>query len=151
VKRTSPVPLISLALVGAIVGFLLQLGLAAGGRPILVPPVTLPITLAAAGALVISFAVPVSRAIRGPVRREVNPFRAMRVVVLAKASSLVGSLVAGFGIGCVVYVLSRTIVPEVSSLWLSIASAAGGVVLLVAGLVAEQLCALPPDDFTPEA
>jgi hypothetical protein len=151
VKRTRPFPLLALALAGAILGFLLQIGLASGGRPILVPPVTLPITLAAAGALVLAFAIPVYRAIRGPVRREVNPFRAMRVVVLAKASSLVGSLVAGFGLGCTLYVLSRAIVPEVSSLWLSIASAAGGVVLLVAGLVAEQLCALPPDDFTPEA
>lgn len=150
-KRTRPFSLISLALAGAIVGFLLQIGLASGGRPILVPPVTLPITLVAAAALVLAFAIPVHRAIRGPVRREVNPFRAMRVVVLAKASSLVGGLVAGFGLGCTIYVLSRTIVPEVSSLWLSIASAAGGVVLLVAGLVAEQLCALPPDDFTPEA
>jgi hypothetical protein len=151
VKRTRPFPLLALALAGAILGFLLQIGLASGGRPILVPPVTLPITLAAAGALVLAFAIPVYRAIRGPVRREVNPFRAMRVVVLAKASSLVGSLVAGFGLGCTLYVLSRAIVPEVSSLWLSIASAAGGVVLLVAGLVSEQLCALPPDDFTPEA
>jgi len=151
VKRTSPFPLLALAAGGALVGFLLQLSLASSGRPILVPPVTLPITLAAAGALVLVFAIPIYRAIRGPVRREVNPFRAMRVLVLAKASSHVGSLVAGFGLGCVAYVLSRAIVPEVSSLWLSIATAAGGVVLLVAGLVAEQLCALPPDDFTPEA
>ena len=150
-KRTRPLSILALAVVGVVVGFLVQLSLASSSRAILVPPVTLPITLAAAGAIVLAFAVPIHRAIRGTVKREVNPFRAMRVVVLAKASSHVGSLVASFGIGSVAYVLSRTIVPGVSSLWLSIATAVGGIVLLVAGLVAEQLCTLPPDDFTPEA
>jgi hypothetical protein len=150
-RRTRPWPLIALGFVGALVGYLLQFALVSGGRTVLVPPVTLPITLVAAGAVVVAFALPIRQAIRGPVRREVNPFQAMRVVVLAKASSLVGSLVGGFGIGCLVFVLSRPVVPGGSPLWLSLATAVGGILLLVAGLVAEQLCALPPDDPAAES
>jgi hypothetical protein len=149
-KRTRPWPLAALGLAGALVGFFVQLGLAAGGRPILAPPITLPITLVAAGAVVVVFAIPIHRSIRGPIRREINPFQAMRVVVLAKASSLVGGLVGGFGVGCVVYVATRTLVPGAAVLWLGLATAVGGVLLLIAGLIAEQLCALPPDDSAPE-
>lgn len=145
-RRTRPLTLILVGVAGILAGFFIQLALASAGRPILVPPVTLPITLVAAGGVVLAFAIPIHRAITGPVRREVNPFRAMRVVVLAKASSHAGSLVGGLGIGCAVYVLSRSIVPGVPSLWLAVVTAIGGIVLLIAGLVSEQLCALPPED-----
>ena len=140
---------IAFGLVGAIVGFVLEVALAAGGMPVLIPPYTLAITLVAAGAIVVALAVPIRRSIRGTSSTRINPFRAMRVVVLAKASSLVGGLIAGFGVGVVVFLLTRPVVADVGSLWPGIAAALGGAALLVAGLVAERLCTLPPDE--PEA
>jgi hypothetical protein len=145
-KRTGPLLLVSVGAGGAVVGFLLQLGLASAGAATLSPPVTVPITLVVVAAVVLAAAIPIYRAVRSRQRGPINPFQAMRVVVLAKASSLAGSLVVGIGLGLVAYSLSRPILPGVTALWLAIGTAIAGVVLLIAGLVAEQLCSLPPDD-----
>ena len=145
-KHTHPVTVLVFGLVGVAVGFVLEVGLASAGQPVLIPPYTLAITLVAAAAIVVALAVPIRRAIHGTSKNAINPFRAMRVVVLAKASSLVGSLIAGFAVGVVIFLLSRPVVADVGSLWLSVAGALAGVVLLVAGLVAERMCTLPPDE-----
>ncbi|MEA9984928.1 DUF3180 domain-containing protein [Subtercola sp. RTI3] len=149
-KRTRPITLVLLVIGGAFVGFFIEVGLASAGRPIIALPLSLSITLVAAGAIVVTLAVPIARAIRGTNQAPINPFRAMRTVVLAKASSLVGALIAGLGVGVVVYLLSRAVVPAVSSLWLSFAAAIAGAILLACGLVAEKLCTLPPDDGDPD-
>ncbi|UFS59074.1 DUF3180 domain-containing protein [Subtercola endophyticus] len=149
-KRTRPLTLVLLGIPGALIGFFLEIGLASAGQPIISLPLSLSITLVAAGAIVVVLAVPIARAIRGTNPNPINPFRAMRVAVLAKASSMVGSLIAGFGLGIVVYLLSRSVVPAVSSLWTSIAAAVAGAILLACGLVAEKLCTLPPEDKDPD-
>jgi hypothetical protein len=146
VRHTHPVTVLVFGLVGAIAGFVLEVALASAGQPVLIPPYTLAITLVAAAAVVVALAVPIRRAIRGTSSARINPFRAMRVVVLAKASALVGSLIAGFAVGIVVFLLTRPVVADVGSLWMSIGGAAAGAVLLVAGIVAERLCTLPPDE-----
>jgi hypothetical protein len=146
VTHTRPLTLVTFGLVGAVLGFVLEVALASAGQPVLIPPYTLPVTLAAAAVIVVVLAVPIGRAIRGRSATRINPFRAMRVVVLAKASSLVGSLIAGLSAGVVVFLLSRPVVADVGSIWPGIAAAVSGVVLLAAGLVAERLCTLPPDD-----
>jgi hypothetical protein len=145
-KRTGPLLLVSLAAAAAVVGFFLQLGLASAGVATLSPPVTVPITLVVVAAVVLAAAIPIHRAVRSRQGGPINPFQAMRVVVLAKASSLAGSVVGGIGAGFVAYSLSRPIMPGVAALWLAIGTAVAGLVLLIAGLVAEQLCSLPPDD-----
>jgi hypothetical protein len=132
--------------VGIAAGFVLEVALAAMGQPVLIPPYTLAITLVAAAVIVVALAVPIRRAIRGTSKTRINPFRAMRIVLLAKASSLVGSLIAGFGIGVIAFLLTRPVVADVGSLWPGIVSALAGAVLLTAGLVAERLCTLPPDE-----
>jgi hypothetical protein len=132
--------------IGLAAGFVLEVALAAAGQPVLIPPYTLSITLVAAAVIVVVLAVPIRRAIRGTSRTAINPFRAMRIVVLAKASSLVGGLIAGFGVGVVAFLLTRPVVADVGSLWPGIATALAGAVLLTAGLVAERLCTLPPDE-----
>jgi hypothetical protein len=145
-KHTHPLTVIIYGVVGIAIGFVLEVGLVAGGLPALVPPYTITITLLAAAAIVVLLAVPIRRAIRGTSKTRINPFQAMRIVLLAKASSLVGSLIAGFGIGVIAFILTRPIVADPGSLLPSIATAAAGAVLLTAGLVAERLCTLPPDD-----
>jgi hypothetical protein len=146
VRHTHPLTIVIFIVVGAAAGFVLEVALAASGQPVLIPPYTLTITLVAAAVIVVALAIPIRRAIRGTSRAQINPFRAMRIVVLAKASSLVGSLIAGFGIGVVAFLLTRPVVVDVGSLWPGAATALAGAVLLTAGLVAERLCTLPPDE-----
>ncbi|MFT2818221.1 DUF3180 domain-containing protein [Leifsonia sp. A12D58] len=145
-KRTHPTPVIALALAGLVIGFLIDLGAASFGLPILVPPLTLPLTLAVIGILIVVLAWPIRRSTRDKTRPPVNPFVALRIAVLAKASSLSGSLVLGIGLGIALYVLTRSVVPALSTLWLALATALGAAILLAGGLIAEHFCTLPPRD-----
>jgi hypothetical protein len=144
VRRTRATTLIGLGLVGVVIGFLLEMWVVAGGLPVLVPPVSLPITLIAIAAVVLILAVPIRRAVLGRTKTRIDPFHATRVAVLAKASSLAGALLTGSGIGILAYELSRPVLPAVSSVWLAGAATFGAAVLLAAGLVAERMCTLPP-------
>lgn len=145
-KRTSPAILALAAVIGAGVGFLLDNILSAAGRPTFTPAVSLPILLLLLGAIVIVLAIPVFRATRGRVPVPVNPFRALRIAMLAKASSIVGASVGGLGAGLVVFLLTRPVVPSIGSMGTIIATAVCGGVLVAAGLVAEQLCTIRKDD-----
>ena len=66
--------------------------------------------------------------------------------MLAKASSLGGALLGGGGLGIVGYLLSRSVVASPNAVTMSVVAAAGAILLLVAGLVAEHMCSIPPGD-----
>jgi len=147
--RTHATPLIGLGLLGLVLGFLLEIGAAASGSAIVVPPVSLPLTLLVMAAIVVTLAWRVRRSARRRGTRRMDPFFAMRVAVLSKASSLSGSLVLGAALGIVGYILTRTVVAAIPSLWLAVGTAVGALVLLIAGLLAEHFCTLPPDGDKP--
>jgi hypothetical protein len=143
VTRTRPLPLVVLAAIGLAGAFLLDLVLAMQGRPVLVPPVSLIVALLLIAAALVGLAWPVRRAAKG--ERRVDPFYAMRILVLAKASALGAALLTGVGAGILVYLLSRSVVPIGSSVTAA-AMLVAAAALLVAALVAEHFCSLPPED-----
>jgi hypothetical protein len=145
-KRTRPTSLIGLGVLGLVVGFLGEFAAASSGLAVFVPPLTLPITLVAVAIIVVAFAVPIRRAVRGRSSRRIDPFQATRIVVLAKACGLSGALLTGIGIGIGAYLLSRDVLPGGNAILLTALTTAGAVILLVAGLVAELFCTLPPGD-----
>lgn len=151
-KRTSPAFLLLLALVGGGVGFAINHTLTISGRHTFTPSVFLPVVLILLSAGVLGIAWPVRRSIRGITPGRIDPFRALRAAVLARASSLLGALMAGFGFGLLVFLLSRPINPPVGSTVTLVALAVSAIVLVVAALVAEDFCTLPkdPDDREPE-
>ena len=144
-KRTSALTLVAFTLLGVAIGVLVQVALAQSGQPGVRPPLTLAVGLAVIGLLDIALAWPIRKAAKGTAKARVDPFYATRVVVLAKASSISGALLAGSAAGFVVYLLSRS-VPPVGSIGFSVSTLAGAIVLMACGLVAEQMCKLPPDD-----
>jgi hypothetical protein len=146
VKRTRPFLLVLLAVVGAGAGLLLQVILGSLGAAAASAPFTLALSLAVIGVLVVVFAVPVRRAVRDREKHHVDPFYATRVVVLAKASSIAGSLLLGATASILGYLLSRAVVAAVGSIFTTGAAVVGAAILLVCGLVAENMCSLPPDD-----
>jgi hypothetical protein len=146
VTRTKPTTLVLAAVLGATVLWFVQVALAATGRPVLIPPFTLGIALLLIGVIVVAMAWPVWRVSRGVAGARVDPFYATRVVMLAKASSLSGALLAGAGLGVVGYLLTRSVLPPGGSIATAAATAVGAILLLVAGLVAEHWCTIPPDD-----
>ncbi|WGD36810.1 DUF3180 family protein [Lysinibacter sp. HNR] len=145
-KRMSVTALTIAVLSGLILGFLGEVALSALGRPMLVPPLAWPLTLILLAGILVAFAIPIRRSLVGKSQRPINPFTAVRVVAAAKASALVGSLFTGFGTGILGHILTRTVGPPLEAWLLTIATIIGGVVLLVAGLVVEYMCVLPPTD-----
>jgi len=145
-KRTRPTSLIGLGVLGLVVGFLGELAAAGTGLAVFIPPLTLPITLVAVAIIVVAFAIPIRRAVRGRSSRRIDPFQAMRIVVFAKACSLSGALLTGAGIGILAYVLTRDVLPSSNAVLMTALGTAGALILLIAGLVAEFFCTLPPDD-----
>ena len=91
-------------------------------------------------------AVPVHRVATGSSKERVDPYYATRVLLLAKASSLAGALFGGFAGGVLLFVLSRGVGVAVGSLVPAIVAVVGGAGLMVAGIVAERMCTVPPAD-----
>ncbi|MGW8482161.1 DUF3180 domain-containing protein [Microbacterium sp. NPDC055903] len=147
-RRTSAGVLVLLALLGAGGGYLLDHLLTAAGRVTFTPSWLLPVLLVLLAAGVLLLAWPVRRSLKNPSAARVDPFRAVRAASLAKASSLLGALLAGFGAGLAVFLLSRPVAPQVGSVVAMIALSASALVLVAAALLAEHFCTLPkdPDD-----
>lgn len=154
-RRTSAALLFGLAVIGAVVGWLLQVGLAAGGAPTFVPPLTSYAVLFVIAVLVLLLGWPVRRSVRGDRhhrgdtgagRHRVDPFYAMRVLMLAKASSITGGLGLGFGLALAAYAVSRVGSIATPAFWPSALLGLGALVLMVAGLIAESWCRIPPED-----
>lgn len=151
-KRTSPVVLILLVLAGGGIGYLVDHLLTVGGRATFSPSGLLPLLLLLLAASVLTLAWPVRRSVRGHSRTRIDPFRAMRVATLARASSLLGAIMTGFGTGLLAFLLSRPVAPQVGSVVAMAALVVSSLALVVAALVAEQFCTLPkdPDDRQPD-
>jgi hypothetical protein len=120
--RTRATPLIGLGVLGLVLGFLIEFGSEAMGAALII------------------------RAVTGRSKSRVDPFQALRVVALARASSRVGALLTGVTLGALLYFTTRPVLPGVGSMWLTIGSCVGAAILMAAGLLAEYLCTLPKDD-----
>lgn len=144
--RTHPSTLVLLAVIGTVVGFLLQIALAAASAPKFRPEFTFGATLALIGIAVVALAVPVYRATHGATRRPVDAFYATRVVVLGKASGLAGALLAGLGLGLVLELIIHSGATTTETVLRVVAALGGAVLLLAGGLIAEFLCRVPPSD-----
>nr|WP_208387991.1 DUF3180 domain-containing protein [Microbacterium halimionae] len=134
------------AVLGTGVGFLIDQVLTAGGRTTFTPHITLPILLLLLGAVVVVLAIPIRRATRSALAAPINPFHALRIAILAKASSIVGATMTGIALGLVLFVATRPVQPSLGSMATSIATIACGVMLVAASLVAEQMCTIRKDD-----
>jgi hypothetical protein len=122
------------------------------GRGLQVPvsPTNLLITLAAIAAVLLALSIPIWR-YRNALKQKstqrpkrVDPFYAVRVLLLAKASSLAGVLFASWHLGVIFFQLSGAVVVQglvLQNVFGFIAS----VMLVIAALITEQICRLPQD------
>ena len=145
-KRTAPTTLLAAAGVGIVVGLLTQLALASLSLPRLRPEFTLVATLILVAILVVVLALPVRRSTRGAGRAPVDPFFATRVVVLAKATAIAGALLTGAAAGLLIDLLGRAGTATGDSFLRVGLTLAGSAVVVVASLVAEWMCTVPPVD-----
>lgn len=148
-KRTTASVLAWAFLAGLVVGFAFDHILTTLARPTLTPSIMLPVTLLLLGAGVLMWTWTIRRELRAG--RRPDPFRAVRAVALAKASALLGALIAGFGGGLALFVFTRPVPPLGETIVLLVTTVVSAIVLTVAALVAESFCVLPPDDPELEA
>jgi hypothetical protein len=150
-KQTSVISVLSLGLIGGVVMWGVEWLLVSLGHPLLVPPVSWSVVLWLISAVVVALAWPIRARLNAKTRHTpVDPFYATRVVLLAKASSLTGGGLAGAAIGVLVFLATRPVISQ-TGLWLSVAALLGAIVLMVAGVIAEKWCMLPPDSSDTDA
>lgn len=145
-KRTGTGVLLGAGVLGLVLGFGVDQVLTVTGRPTFTPSFLLPILLIMLAAATLLMALPIRRAITGASTTPVDPFRSLRVAMLAKASAIVGAVVAGVGFGLLAFLFTRPVSPSLGSSGAVIAAVVGGLVLLIAGVVAERLCTIRKED-----
>lgn len=140
--------LVGLFVVGLATLFATEAMLVRLGEPQFIPPITLGVALVFIGVILPVLAWPIRKVTRHnsdkPTPQPVSPFYATRVVLLAKAGALTGALLAGSGVGIVVFLATRLVITP-APLFLALSTAIGGVVLMAGGLVAEKWCQIPPE------
>ncbi|MET0590433.1 MAG: DUF3180 domain-containing protein, partial [Naasia sp.] len=88
---------------------------------------------------------PIRQVLRGRRTARLDPFRAMRVVLLAKASVLMGALLGGASLGVIAHLLSRPVLPAGSDVGSTVFSVVAALGAVAAGLIVEQWCRIPPE------
>ena len=112
---------------------------------------TVLITLPSIAIIELAIAIPVFKyrselqkfATSGVRPKRLDPFYAMRVVVLAKATSIAGALFLGTAIGLVFMQLSQPVIAD--SIWRNLVALVESVVLISVALFIEKACKLPDD------
>jgi hypothetical protein len=146
-----PTKLWSLAtylIAAAVFAFVLAHAFVTRGFAVPVSPINLPITLLSVGIALGFLAIPMARyrkALKEATKnvKRVPPLYAFRVVVLAKATSIAGSLFLGWHLGVLLVQLTLpTITPAIG---FSILGAAAALVTTVIAVVVEYLFRIPPD------
>ncbi len=150
-QRSNPLTLVATFMLGVVATFGFEWIQVSNGRPILPPSASMGIVLAALGILILYMAWPIKRATSGkPGAKRVNPFVAVRVAFAARAGAITAALFGGLGIGLLVYAFTVPVFPS-SILPGVISTVSGAIILLVASLIAEWFCVIPPDDLDPES
>lgn len=75
--------------------------------------------------------------------KRIDPFYAMRVLVLAKATAIAGALFLGATIGLVFSQWSQPVVAD--SIWRNVVAFVESALLIVVALIIERACKLPDD------
>lgn len=145
-KRVTPLMLLLCAIIGGGSGLLLQTYRSGVGLAPFAPPFSLAASLAVLALVLVVLARRLKAAISAERTRAVNPFHAVRLLAGAWAGQITGSLFLGFGLGLGSTIITRIAHVQVS-VWVPMLSAAvAGGLLIVAGVIAENACRVPPED-----
>ena len=142
--------LVLLSLLAGIAGWLVNWAATRNGYGTPALPLTSLATTALILGITLFFGRRVLRWRNGRRDRVLDPLLATRTLVLAQACAYAGSLSAGWHAG--IFVDQLTLVPVRAStgpVWGSVALMAGGILLVVVGLVVKNFCRLPPEDDGP--
>lgn len=144
-KKTNPLVLVGLTPFAFGFGFALDWVLVSTGRTAIPVPWTLSTCLVLIGIAVLFLGARVRWAVKPEKGRRIDPIAAVTIVQLAKASAVGGALMFGATLGLLAFVVSRPVVVE-AVIPSNIGGVVASLVLVIAALVAESWCVLPPQD-----
>jgi hypothetical protein len=147
-KSTKISTLLLVTISTAVVSFFAVRLLVANGNPLPVSPLNLLITLVAIALVILALSLPIwnykNAVKKKPAAKRVDPFYAVRVLLLSKASSISGSIFLGWHIGAV----TSQLISPVTAGYALIQNGAGVVaslVLIASSIATEHICRLPDD------
>jgi Protein of unknown function (DUF3180) len=158
VKPTKILTLVGWMIPAATAGYLFARLVASNGGKVPVTPLNLILTLVAIAIILVSFAVPMVRYRRAlaeqlknaaaPRPKRLNPFYAVRLLMLAKATAISGALFVGWHSGVIWMQLSAPVTPD--STWQNAFALLASIVMVVVGLIVERLCRIKDDSAETE-
>jgi hypothetical protein len=150
-KPISPLIIAVWVLVSGIVGFGYSTFAVNNGLEVPISGITLALSTALSALVLLGLAVPIwkyKRTItKAPTTSKplpVNPFYAVRVLLLSKAAAITGAMLIGWHAGVLVKQFTAPVVVT-DATTPNITALVAAVLLLIVGLVVEQICKLPSD------
>jgi D-alanyl-lipoteichoic acid acyltransferase DltB (MBOAT superfamily) len=155
-KPTKFQTLIAWAVISTTAGYLVPKLIVANGGQVPIATLSLIITLPLIAILLVLFALPMIRAYRSSgktklaaaaksakTRTLINPFYAVRVVLLAKAIAIAGAIFFGWQLGLVWLQFSAPVIT--AAIWYNLAALIGALLMLIAGWIIERVCRIRDD------
>ncbi|MEY4559216.1 MAG: hypothetical protein RLZ82_231 [Actinomycetota bacterium] len=157
-KPTKIINLIGWVVPATTAGYLLPQIVVNQGGSIPISPLNIIITLPLIGIILVLMAIPIFKYRKALLERAkdssaarplpLNPFYAVRILLLAKAISISGAIFTGWHIGVVWLQLSSPIVP--SSTIQNVIALVGSVIMTVCAVIVERVCRVIDDGSGPE-
>ena len=156
VKPTKIWSLAIAAIAAGVISFAIVKAVVANGGSIPVAPKNLLVSIPLIAIAELLIAIPIFRyrsqlvkfAMTNQRPKRVNPFYAVRVVALAKATAISGALFTGFALSLVLLQATLPIIPD--SVWQNGVALLESIMLTVAAVVIERFCKLPDDSDSSE-
>jgi hypothetical protein len=156
-KPTKILSLLAGILISATVTFVIVKAVIANGGSVPVAPKNLLISIPSIAIIELLAAIPIFRyrrelskfATNGKRPKRIDPFYAVRILALAKATAISGSLFAGFALSLVILQATLPVIPD--SIWLNAIALVESILLIVIAIIIERACKLPEDSDAPEA
>lgn len=152
-KPTKVLTLLGWVIPAATAGYLYSRFVVASGGQVPVAPLNLILTFLAIAIILAIFAAPMFRYRReleaqrknssAPRPKRLNPFYAVRLVMLAKATAIAGALFAGWQLGVIWFQISSPVTP--GSVWQNFAALVATIIMVVTALVIERICRITGD------
>jgi large-conductance mechanosensitive channel len=153
VKPTKVLTLLGWVIPAAIAGYLFAKYVVASGGQVPVAPLNLILTFLAIAAILAIFAAPMFRYRKelaqqrkdpaAPRPKRLNPFYAVRLVFLAKATAIAGSLFSGWQAGVIWFQISSPVTP--GSVWQNVVAFIAAIIMAVVALIIERICRITED------
>ena len=156
-KPTKILSLLAGILISATVTFVIVKAVIANGGSVPVAPKNLLISIPSIAIIELLAAIPIFRyrrelskfATTGKRPKRIDPFYAVRILALAKATAISGSLFAGFALSLVILQATLPVIPD--SIWLNAIALVESILLIVIAIIIERACKLPEDSDASEA